>query len=177
MLKFGEIRELIRLFDETSVVELNLEVEDVRIRLKKAEAIVHNAPAAGLTPAVAAAAAPVSPVNPAASAAVSAAPAANTPAAAPPPDTAAGDAAAEEAGMHIVVSPMVGTFYRAPSPDAAPFVERGSQVDEKTVVCIVEAMKLMNEIEAEVKGEVVDVLAENGQLVEYGQPLFRIKVS
>jgi acetyl-CoA carboxylase biotin carboxyl carrier protein len=72
---------------------------------------------------------------------------------------------------------MVGTFYRAPAPDAPPYVERGSKVTPKTVVCIVEAMKLMNEIEAEVSGEVIDILAENGQLVEYGQPLFKIKLS
>ncbi|WP_067932938.1 acetyl-CoA carboxylase biotin carboxyl carrier protein [Alicyclobacillus kakegawensis] len=178
MLKFGEIRELIRLFDETSVVELNLEVEDVRIRLKKADAIVHNTPATGIAPAITAAVAPVSPANPGALAMGSAVPTASPPGAGVPQADAAADApASEEAGIHTVVSPMVGTFYRAPSPDAAPFVERGSQVDEKTVVCIVEAMKLMNEIEAEVKGEVIDILAENGQLVEYGQPLFRIKVS
>jgi acetyl-CoA carboxylase biotin carboxyl carrier protein len=72
---------------------------------------------------------------------------------------------------------MVGTFYRAPAPDAPPYVEVGSKVTEKTVVCIVEAMKLMNEIEAEVAGEVVEILAENGQLVEYGQPLFKIKLA
>ena len=77
--------------------------------------------------------------------------------------------------LHRIVSPMVGTFYSAPSPDAAPFVKAGDSVKEKTVVCIVEAMKLMNEIEAEVKGEIVEVLVENGQLVEYGQPLFLVK--
>lgn len=79
--------------------------------------------------------------------------------------------------MHIVTSPMVGTFYRAPSPDAPSFVELGSQVTPKTVICIVEAMKLMNEIEAEVSGEIVEVLAKNGDLVEYGQPLFKIKLT
>lgn len=70
---------------------------------------------------------------------------------------------------------MVGTFYRAPAPDADPYVQVGDRVDEKTVVCIIEAMKLMNEIEAEVRGEIVDILVENGQLVEYGQPLFLVK--
>jgi acetyl-CoA carboxylase biotin carboxyl carrier protein len=70
---------------------------------------------------------------------------------------------------------MVGTFYRSPSPSAASFVNPGDRVNDKTVVCIVEAMKLMNEIEAEVKGEVIEVLVENGQLVEYGQPLFLVK--
>ena len=77
--------------------------------------------------------------------------------------------------VHKIVSPMVGTFYRAPAPDAEPYVQKGDVVQKSTVVCIVEAMKLMNEIEAEVNGEIVDVLAENGQLVEYGQPLFLVK--
>ncbi|GMA55854.1 hypothetical protein GCM10025858_03570 [Alicyclobacillus sacchari] len=77
--------------------------------------------------------------------------------------------------VHVITSPMVGTFYRAPSPESAPFVEVGAQVTSKTVVCIIEAMKLMNEIEAEVSGEVIEVLAENGQLVEYGQPLFKVR--
>lgn len=70
---------------------------------------------------------------------------------------------------------MVGTFYAAATPDAAPFVSRGAKVNDKTIVCIIEAMKLMNQIEAEVSGEIVDILVENGQLVEYGQPLFLVK--
>ncbi len=70
---------------------------------------------------------------------------------------------------------MVGTFYRSPSPEAGPFVNVGDKVNEKTTVCILEAMKLMNELEAEVKGEIVEILVENGQLVEYGQPLFLVK--
>lgn len=77
--------------------------------------------------------------------------------------------------VHEIVSPMVGTFYRAPAPDAEPYVQKGDVVQQSTVVCIVEAMKLMNEIEAEVNGEIVDTLVENGQLVEYGQPLFLVK--
>ncbi|MDP4127063.1 MAG: acetyl-CoA carboxylase biotin carboxyl carrier protein, partial [Bacillota bacterium] len=74
-----------------------------------------------------------------------------------------------------IVSPMVGTFYRAPGEDADPFVKIGDKVEKSTMVCILEAMKLFNEIEAEVRGEIVDVLVENGQLVEYGQPLFLVK--
>jgi len=77
--------------------------------------------------------------------------------------------------LHKIVSPMVGTFYRAPSPNEKPYVLVGDTVTKNTVVCIIEAMKLMNEIEAEVTGEVVEVLVENGDLVEYGQPLFLIK--
>ncbi|WP_096270554.1 acetyl-CoA carboxylase biotin carboxyl carrier protein [Paucisalibacillus globulus] len=74
-----------------------------------------------------------------------------------------------------ITSPMVGTFYSAPNPESDPFVSVGSSVAKDTVVCIVEAMKLFNEIEAEVSGEIVEVLVENGELVEYGQPLFRVK--
>lgn len=82
----------------------------------------------------------------------------------------------DEAGFGYVKSPMVGTFYRSPSPENPPFVENGAKVDEKTVVCIIEAMKIMNEIQAETKGTVVEVLVENGQPVEYGQRLFKIKL-
>ena len=80
-----------------------------------------------------------------------------------------------DASLHKVTSPMVGTFYQAPSPDAAPYVKVGDKVGEETIVCIVEAMKLFNEIEAEIKGEIVEVLVKDGQLVEYGQPLFLVK--
>lgn len=74
-----------------------------------------------------------------------------------------------------IVSPMVGTFYKAPSPESDPYVTLNSEVDENTIVCIVEAMKLFNEIEAEVSGTIVEILVEDGELVEYGQPLFRVK--
>lgn len=74
-----------------------------------------------------------------------------------------------------IVSPMVGTFYRKPSPDSEPYVTLNSKVEENTIVCIVEAMKLFNEIEAETSGEIVEILVEDGELVEYGQPLFRVK--
>ena len=81
----------------------------------------------------------------------------------------------EEAGIGYIKSPMVGTFYRAASPESKPFAETGTKVVENTVVCIIEAMKIMNEIQAETKGTVVEVLVENGQPVEYGQRLFKIK--
>lgn len=77
--------------------------------------------------------------------------------------------------LHKILSPMVGTFYAAPSPDSSPYVKKGDKVNSDQVVCIVEAMKLMNEIEAEFKGEIVEILVENGQLVEYGQELFIVK--
>ena len=84
---------------------------------------------------------------------------------------------ADEAGFAYVKSPMVGTFYRSPSPENPVFVDAGAKVEEKTVVCIIEAMKIMNEIQAEIKGTVVEMLVENGQPVEYGQRLFRIKLN
>jgi acetyl-CoA carboxylase biotin carboxyl carrier protein len=74
-----------------------------------------------------------------------------------------------------IVSPMVGTFYRAPSPDSAPYIKEGQEIAEDTVVCIIEAMKVMNEIKAEVKGVITEVLIENGAAVQFGQPLFRVK--
>jgi len=77
--------------------------------------------------------------------------------------------------IHVITSPIVGTFYRAPAPDKEPYVKEGSNVSTDTIVCIVEAMKLMNEIEAEVAGEVVKIYVESGQPVEFGQPLFDIK--
>ncbi len=83
----------------------------------------------------------------------------------------------EESGVTYIKSPMVGTFYRAPSPESKPFADVGTKVVENTVVCIIEAMKIMNEIQAETKGAVIEVLVENGQPVEYGQRLFKIKQS
>ena len=96
------------------------------------------------------------------------------PAAPAPPVAAAGDEAADE-GLLVVKSPIVGTFHRAPAPDARPFVEVGSPVRKGQVLCIIEAMKLMNEIDAQHDGEVVEVLAEDRQPVQYGAPLFAIK--
>ncbi len=91
--------------------------------------------------------------------------------------TPGASAGADETGFTYVKSPMVGTFYRSPSPENPSFVENGSKVDEKTAVCIIEAMKIMNEIQAETKGTVVEVLVENGQPVEYGQRLFKVKLN
>ena len=84
---------------------------------------------------------------------------------------------ADETGFAYVKSPMVGTFYRSPSPENPSFVDVNAKVEEKTVVCIIEAMKIMNEIQAETKGTIVEVLVENGQAVEYGQRLFKVKLS
>jgi acetyl-CoA carboxylase biotin carboxyl carrier protein len=81
----------------------------------------------------------------------------------------------EKSKLKEIVSPMVGTFYRSPSPDSAPYVQPGQEINEESVVCIIEAMKVMNEIKAEVRGVIVEVLVENGTPVQFGQPLFRVK--
>ncbi|MEM8549372.1 MAG: acetyl-CoA carboxylase biotin carboxyl carrier protein, partial [Verrucomicrobiota bacterium] len=99
-------------------------------------------------------------------------------ASAPPAPAAASLApakAADEPGISIIKSPMVGTFYRAPTPDSSPFIEIGAAVKSESVVCIIEAMKVMNEIQAEQSGTVTEILVENGQAVEFGQPLFKVK--
>jgi len=98
-----------------------------------------------------------------------------TPQQSPAPSQAKPAEARPAADLHLIKSPIVGTFYSAPSPGAAPFVARGGRVDSGQVLCIIEAMKLMNEIESDVAGEVVEVFVENGSPVEYGQPLFGIR--
>ena len=84
-------------------------------------------------------------------------------------------AAEKKPALKEIASPMVGTFYQAPSPDSAPYVQEGQHITEETVVCIIEAMKVMNEIKAEVEGVITEVLVENGTAVQFGQPLFRVK--
>jgi acetyl-CoA carboxylase biotin carboxyl carrier protein len=91
------------------------------------------------------------------------------------PVSPVGAAAGPPAGTEVFTSPMVGTFYRAPSPDAEVFVREGDAINEDSTLCIIEAMKVMNEIKAEMRGEVVEILVQNGEPVDYGQPLFAIK--
>lgn len=168
MFKVNDLRELIRAVDNSNIEELVVKGENsekVVIRKKGAEVVAQKV----VETAPVAAPAPVAPV----AAAPTAAPAA--PVAAVEVQTPAATPEVADENLHKVVSPMVGTFYVAPAPDADPYVKKGDQVTADSIVCIVEAMKLMNEIEAEVEGEIVEVLAENGQLVEYGQPLFLIK--
>jgi acetyl-CoA carboxylase biotin carboxyl carrier protein len=169
--KMHEIRELIRLIDESTIEEFEIDNEGAKVVIKKASG---RAAATTVQPAPAATPAPA----PAVAAALTPAPA--EPAPAPEVKAEAPAAQADDLNdptLHKIVSPMVGTFYRAPAPDAEPYVKEGDTVNEKTIVCIVEAMKLMNEIEAECRGTIVKVLVENGQLVEYGQPLFLVKTS
>ena len=147
-----KLKTLIDLVSESNVSELEITEAEGKVRIVKSGGTVVQQ--------YATAAAPVAPapVQPAA------APVAELPAPAP----------AEPAG-HVVKSPMVGTFYRASSPGAKPFVEVGSQVKEGETICIIEAMKILNEIEADKTGTVTRILGENGQAVEYGQPLFVIE--
>lgn len=161
MFNLDEIKELIELVDKTSVHELELENEGSRLCIRKPgkNEVVHVQPVVE--------SAMIQPAGPMSISAAAGIPAAAEPTPARP--------AEQDSNLHTIVSPMVGTFYRASSPDANSFVNIGDRVGEKTVVCIIEAMKLMNELEAEVKGQITEVLVENGQLVEYGQPLFLVK--
>ena len=148
-----ELQALAALVNEHGFTDFEFENENIRVRLSKMTA------------------APVAVPAPVAAAPVAAAPTPTTAAAAPVPSAEPVD---EDAGLYKITSPIVGTFYRSPGPDKESYVSEGSNVSPETTVCIVEAMKLMNEIQAEVSGEVVKIYVENGQPVEYGQPLFII---
>jgi len=151
-----ELRDLAELVNEHGFTDFEFENENIRVRLSKMTA-----------PAV------VQTVQPASVAAVPTATAASSQAAAEP--AAATTQAETEEALHQITSPIVGTFYRSPGPDKESYVKEGSQVTPETVVCIVEAMKLMNEIQAETTGEIAKIYVENGQPVEFGQPLFGIR--
>jgi acetyl-CoA carboxylase biotin carboxyl carrier protein len=165
MLKIQEIRELIKLVDQSTLEEFEYEFEDSKIKMKKNGGEV--VPVQVVQPAKPVAAAVEQKVQ-----AVEAAPAKPVEKV---EEKKVETAAIDAENLHKVVSPMVGTFYQSPSPDAEAYVKKGSKVTKDSIVCIVEAMKLFNEIEAEVNGEIVEVLVSDGQLVEYGQPLFLVK--
>ena len=167
--KLQELRELIEFLKANGIAQFEMEQEDLKIALTFEGPAAAAAPAAGgfdmaqmaqLLAAQGRVAAPAAAPVAAAPVAAAAAPAVE---------------ADPYAGAHIVKSPIVGTFYAAPSPDADAFVSVGDRVEAGKVLCIVEAMKLMNEIESDASGEIVAVLAKPGQPVEYGQPLFAIK--
>ncbi len=160
-----ELRELIQLIRENDFTEFELEREGYRVRFRRG---LEAAPEAGASDAT------VSTQTTTLSTTAGAAAHGSTPAPAHP-GAKAQTAASEDQDLYIIPSPIVGTFYRSPSPTADLFVKIGSQVEPDTVVCIIEAMKLMNEIQAEATGEVAKIYVENGQPVEYGQPLFGIK--
>ena len=153
------IRRLVRLMEEHDLSEVDLRQQDARINLKRGSAapqIIQAAPAAAVAPA----------------------PVAAAPAAAPPAATAApAEAAAESANIVTIKAPMVGTFYSRPNPESENFVKVGDRVQSDTTVCIIEAMKVFNEIPAEVSGKIVAVLVDNEQSVEFGKPLFKVDTS
>lgn len=156
-LNMSELRELAELINQHGFTDFEFENENIRVRLRKelAPQIIHAAPTA--------------------------APQQQNQVSQPQntdfgsTGSAANAVVDENANLKKITSPIVGTFYRAPSPEAEPFVKVGSQVSAETTVCIVEAMKLMNEIPAEISGEIIKIYVENGQPVEYGQPLFAVK--
>ena len=159
-----ELKELIDFLIEKDISEFELERGDVKVRIKRggdtaAPVIAHAVPMATMPM--------TAPLAPAGNVIPTGAP--------PPASGTPTPRAAVEEELHTVKSPIVGTFYEAPGPGALPFVKPGDQVAAGQVLCIIEAMKLMNEIESDASGEVVKVLVNNGQPVEYGQPLFAIR--
>lgn len=166
MLKVQEIREIIKLIDHSSIDEFTYESEGTKVKLKKnntqntTEVMAQPAPVtAPITPAPVVVESPAKPVN----------------------ETVAKEeqkvSVTNDETLHKITSPMVGTFYKSSSPESPAYVQVGDKVSVDGVVCIVEAMKLFNEIEAEVSGEIVEILVNDGQLVEYGQPLFLVKAN
>jgi len=158
-LNFNELRELVTTLSQTDISELTLKSTDFELTLRKQGAMV-AAVSEAIAPSVeSAVAAPMpstsQPVSP--------------PAAPPTPPPKA------DSNMLEITSPMVGTFYRSPAPDEPPFVDVGDRVQTGQTVCIIEAMKLMNELESEVTGEIVEILVDNAQPVEFGQPLMRVR--
>lgn len=165
MLKIQEIRELIKLVDQSTLDEFVYEFENSKIKMKKNKqgsiSVVEQV-------------APVVSERPKSQEVVAAAGVVETKQEVTRP-AADAEENVDKGNLHKITSPMVGTIYRAPAPNAEAYVKNGSKVTTDSIVCIVEAMKLFNEIEAEVSGEIVEILVEDGQLVEYGQPLFLVK--
>jgi acetyl-CoA carboxylase biotin carboxyl carrier protein len=172
LINLEELRDLVELISSNGFTDFELEREGIKIRLRRevpgqgfhqADAIPHAQTSVGSQ-----SGAPMATGGPTASST-------GLPPAAPHPGAMAEAAASGDEDLKIITSPIVGTFYRSPSPNAASFVSLGSEVQADTVVCIIEAMKLMNEIQAETSGEIAKIYVENGQPVEYGQPLFGIR--
>lgn len=153
------LKKLVRILEKSTVDEIEVEEEGLRVRIARSSpghASYGSVPVPAAPPGHAPA--PVAP-----------------PSVHSAPQQTADSGAAETKAYHEIKSPIVGTFYRAPAPDADPYVEVGEVVQPKTVLCIIEAMKLMNEIESDMSGRVVKILVENGQPVEYNQVLFHIE--
>ncbi len=151
-MELNQLKEIMQLFEESSIAEMDLESEGMRVRLKKFYDMI-----------------PAPTTNPGIEMITTGVPQ-------PRPATTPAEPAPEPEPQHPAIhAPMLGTFYRAPAPEADPFVTENDVVEPDTTVCIIEAMKLMNEIKAEMRGRIIEVLMENGQAVEYGQPLFLIE--
>jgi acetyl-CoA carboxylase biotin carboxyl carrier protein len=150
-LELKEIKAIIDLMKKNNLAVFKLEKEGFKLELEAQRPVAPIVTAAPSTPAT------VAPI-----------------AASPAPGPVPAPATEPKREWKEIVSPMVGTFYRAPSPESAPYVQVGQDVDEETVVCIIEAMKVMNEIKAEMRGVIAEVLVENGTPVQFGQPLFRV---
>ncbi len=166
MFKVQELREIIKLVDNSSIDEFVYENDGAKLKLKKnngviTEVVVPTKETAAVAQQPAPVAAPVVAETPKVEEAKS--------------EEKTAPVNVNDSSLHKITSPMVGTFYQAPSPDSPVYVKVGDRVGEDSIVCIVEAMKLFNEIEAEIKGEIVEILVKDGQLVEYGQPLFLVK--
>ena len=160
-MKFDQIEKLIKLLDETSIDEFKYETDEVKIRIckeKNAPVVIPSIPAQPIVHTV-----PVEQIASAPQTTDMLVPQQSEP------------VFANHEDLHEITSPMVGTFYAAPNPESDTFVSIGSKVQKNTVVCMIEAMKLFNQIEAEVNGEIVEICVENGQLIEYGQTLFRVR--
>ena len=152
MLSFKEIRELIDLVSERGLSGLEIEQAGFRVRIEGHRPADHNGAGTGMIPA------PATYPGPA-------------PVLLPP------EPPAEDKTLHVITSPIVGTFYRSPSPESDAFAEIGQKVARGKILCIIESMKLMNEIESDVEGEIVEVFCRNGQPVEYGEKLFAIRLA
>ncbi len=161
MLKIQEIREIIKLIDQSDIEEFSYEHEGSKVEMKKRSNSLVSVQAVSAPEIQQPTQVQTTLVNdvPAVSVQTDEVPAATV----------------EANNYHKIKSPMVGTFYQSSSPDTAPYVQNGSVVQSESIVCIIEAMKLFNEIEAEIDGEIVEVLAKDGELVEYGQTLFLVK--
>ncbi|MGC4074821.1 MAG: acetyl-CoA carboxylase biotin carboxyl carrier protein [Nibricoccus sp.] len=155
-----QIKQIIDLMTRSELTEFAVEEEGFKLKIRRGEFPVVSAPRPVQTYALPAEQAPAAAPTAATTAPISLAPAST---------------GADEPGVIYIKSPMVGTFYKSPSPESKSFVENGAKITETTVVCIIEAMKIMNEIQAEIKGTVLETLVENGQPVEYGQRLFKVK--
>ena len=154
-MQYNEVKELISIFEGTDLTDMEVELDNAKVRLSRSGASGWKQPAAVVTPIVQKVSEAVSPASPA-------------------PDTAVKDTAPAPEGQKVITAPIVGTFYQSSAPDKPPFVKAGDSVKKGDVVCIIEAMKFMNEVNSEVSGTVTEILVKDGDFVEYGQELFRL---